>query len=300
MLEVTQADRDAAADYVHLGSGTKVNDAVREGYAFTRLSEAFARHRIAERERCAQEASEEYVTVTLSKDGIVMTHNAFEADFDEMVRATQTIVDALQKRLSDRKFCPYSHGAEMRKSAPVKQSLTSEPDLHDAVTHRSAWLGMMDTAINIMACKGDTLDERQANVSYGLHEKRALMHLLDSLSAVLDPGAPVAEPDADDVERVARAICAENGEDPDDCRDGAPLWELYKGDARAAIAAMRPDPAMVLYDCSDDRCGGYGPWRILAKHDDSAWIMHDRDGRFVYRSVDLDSLTPAAHEKGGE
>lgn len=62
---------------------------------------------------------EEYVTVTLSRDGTVTTHNAFDADFDEMVRATQRIVDVLTIRLSNRKFCPYSHGAALKNSEDV-------------------------------------------------------------------------------------------------------------------------------------------------------------------------------------
>lgn len=59
-------------------------------------------------------AVEEYVTVTLSKDGTVTTSNAFDADFDEMVRATERIIKALTERLSNRKFCPYSHGAALK------------------------------------------------------------------------------------------------------------------------------------------------------------------------------------------
>ena len=61
---------------------------------------------------------DEYMTVTLSRDGTVTSHNAFDADFDEMVRATQTIVDALTKRLSDRRYCPYSHGSVLREGEP--------------------------------------------------------------------------------------------------------------------------------------------------------------------------------------
>lgn len=65
----------------------------------------------------APNVEEEYVTVSLSRDGIVTTHNAFDADFDEMVRATETIVKSLTQRLSDRKFCPYSHGAALKTGA---------------------------------------------------------------------------------------------------------------------------------------------------------------------------------------
>jgi hypothetical protein len=65
--------------------------------------------------------TDEYMSVSLSRDGVVTSHNAFDADFDEMVVATETIVRELQRRLSDRKFCPYSHGAELRKTAPASQ-----------------------------------------------------------------------------------------------------------------------------------------------------------------------------------
>ena len=52
------------------------------------------------------------------------------------------------------------------------------------------------------------------------------------------------------VERVARAICAANHENPDEATgghppsfDSAPTWTLYKGDATAAIAALTPPAA---------------------------------------------------------
>lgn len=57
---------------------------------------------------------DEVMSVTLSKDGTVTSHNAYDADFDEMVRATETIISELQTRLSNRKFCPYSHGGALR------------------------------------------------------------------------------------------------------------------------------------------------------------------------------------------
>jgi len=56
------------------------------------------------------EAADEYMSVSITRDGIVTSHNAYDADFDEMVAATEKIVSELQKRLSDRKYCPYSHG----------------------------------------------------------------------------------------------------------------------------------------------------------------------------------------------
>jgi hypothetical protein len=62
-------------------------------------------------------AEDEYMTVTLSRDGAVTSHNAYDADFDEMVAATEKIIDELQKRLSNRKYCPFSHGAVRRNDA---------------------------------------------------------------------------------------------------------------------------------------------------------------------------------------
>jgi hypothetical protein len=44
----------------------------------------------------------------------------------------------------------------------------------------------------------------------------------------------------DMVERVARALCAEDGTNPDDLdSQGQIWWRCYIDDARAAIAAMR-------------------------------------------------------------
>lgn len=74
----------------------------------------------------ATQSVEEYMTVTLSKDGKVTFHSAYDADFDEMVVASQTIVGVLQKRISDRRFCPYSHGAKLRSGSLA----TLEPN-HD-------------------------------------------------------------------------------------------------------------------------------------------------------------------------
>lgn len=51
---------------------------------------------------------EEYMTVTLSKDGTVTSHHAFDADWDEMVKATETIVAALQERLVGKGYCPFA------------------------------------------------------------------------------------------------------------------------------------------------------------------------------------------------
>jgi hypothetical protein len=64
---------------------------------------------------------EEYMTVTLSRDGLVQSHNAYDADFDEMVRATETIIRVLSERLSNRKFCPYSHGSKLKNAALARE-----------------------------------------------------------------------------------------------------------------------------------------------------------------------------------
>lgn len=57
---------------------------------------------------------QELMSVTLAEDGTVTSHNAYDADYDKMVQATQHIITELQRRLSDRKFCPYSHGGALR------------------------------------------------------------------------------------------------------------------------------------------------------------------------------------------
>jgi hypothetical protein len=67
---------------------------------------------------------DEWMSVSVTRDGVVTSHNAFDADFDDMVRATQTIITELTKRLENRKYCPYSHGAALRTASP---SVTTEP-----------------------------------------------------------------------------------------------------------------------------------------------------------------------------
>ena len=47
-----------------------------------------------------------------------------------------------------------------------------------------------------------------------------------------------AEPNADLVERVARAIAISDGLDPDEMHEGSPIWLDREDNARAAIAAM--------------------------------------------------------------
>lgn len=50
----------------------------------------------------------EYLTITLTREGVVTAHHAFDADFDEMVQGTQAIVTALQERLAGKANCPFS------------------------------------------------------------------------------------------------------------------------------------------------------------------------------------------------
>jgi hypothetical protein len=61
---------------------------------------------------------DEYMSVTLSRDGTVQSHNAFEANFDEMVEATRTIITALQDRLYNRLKCPFASGKALREDTP--------------------------------------------------------------------------------------------------------------------------------------------------------------------------------------
>ena len=58
------------------------------------------------------------------------------------------------------------------------------------------------------------------------------------------------------VEQVARAICSSAGRDPDSPfkdRHGReldfPEWERWRGEARAAIEAMRDNPSQGVLDC---------------------------------------------------
>jgi len=41
------------------------------------------------------------------------------------------------------------------------------------------------------------------------------------------------------IERVARALCRDDGHPEDTKFEGRPMWESYVGTARAVIAAMR-------------------------------------------------------------
>lgn len=121
---VIQADRDAAISLFELvndfGDGEWI-DGVRFGrldddpyvqFIFCHRLDSIAR--LSSTPIPGATEQEEYMTVTLSKDGVVRSHNAFDADFDDMVRATQTIVTTLQARLSNRKYCPYSHGGDLK------------------------------------------------------------------------------------------------------------------------------------------------------------------------------------------
>lgn len=83
------------------------------GYPYSAITE---HNRSAQPERSE---AEEYMTVTLSREGVVTSHNAFDADFDEMVTATKTIIDTLQQRLDNRLKCPFSAGKALRGRHPI-------------------------------------------------------------------------------------------------------------------------------------------------------------------------------------
>ena len=69
----------------------------------------------------AQDGAEadEYMSVTIDRDGNVTSHNAYDAKFDEMVDATRKIIAALQERLDRRIKCPFAAGKELRAPTPT-------------------------------------------------------------------------------------------------------------------------------------------------------------------------------------
>ncbi len=69
---------------------------------------------------------EEYMTVTLSREGVVTSHNAFDASFDEMVTATDLIIRTLQTRLANRLLCPFSSGKALRGKHPVVDARSTD------------------------------------------------------------------------------------------------------------------------------------------------------------------------------
>jgi len=61
--------------------------------------------------------ADEFMSVSITRDGVVTSHNAYDADFDQMVGATQKIIEALQQRYANRLKCPFASGKELRKAA---------------------------------------------------------------------------------------------------------------------------------------------------------------------------------------
>lgn len=58
------------------------------------------------------------------------------------------------------------------------------------------------------------------------------------------------------IEKVARALCVEDGYNPDHesddpCDEGVKLWTLYRTDARAAVEAMRVPTKDMMGPCEE-------------------------------------------------
>ena len=90
-LVVTQADRDAAADlYIgQLGDDDGFAEKIRTGTNLPGCNaweEAFARHRIAERERCARVADEHVIT---ADDDVQAAYARAAIDIAEVIRRGQ-------------------------------------------------------------------------------------------------------------------------------------------------------------------------------------------------------------------
>jgi hypothetical protein len=74
---------------------------------------------------------------------------------------------------------------QSRPQPATASPVTVKPlDLHDAVTHRNAWVRIFNAAIGSA--------KREEDKSYFEHEKRALVNLLDALSAI-QPAAPAPQ-----------------------------------------------------------------------------------------------------------
>ena len=71
--------------------------------------------------------SDEYMSVSISRDGVVTSHNAYDANFDEMVVATRKIIEALQDRYANRLKCPFAAGKELRKAADEASTSNDTP-----------------------------------------------------------------------------------------------------------------------------------------------------------------------------
>jgi hypothetical protein len=86
----------------------------------------------AEVERLTRDRyAEEYMSVSISRDGHVESHNAFGASFPEMVAATRNIIAVLQQRLDNRALCPFASGKELL-TAPVPQDWKARAEAAEA------------------------------------------------------------------------------------------------------------------------------------------------------------------------
>ncbi len=90
------------------------------------------------------EHSNEYMSVSVTKDGVVTSHNAFNATFDDMVEATRTIIDTLQVRLDNRVNCPFAAGTSLREEnlPPVNWKARAETAETQAASLRTEVEGL--------------------------------------------------------------------------------------------------------------------------------------------------------------
>lgn len=88
----------------------------------------------------------EYMSVTIDRDGHVTAHNAYDANFDEMVDATRKIIAALQERLARRLKCPFAAGKELRTTTAPAQS---------EVEAALAWYGEQARLARLIHSEGD-------------------------------------------------------------------------------------------------------------------------------------------------
>jgi hypothetical protein len=82
LVEVTQADRDAAAAYVDRSyprSGKRLGAQTRDGAAFWKLSEAFAHHRIASTHPTSDNRSEMVERLQFALDHLIDEPDAIDA-----------------------------------------------------------------------------------------------------------------------------------------------------------------------------------------------------------------------------
>lgn len=94
---------------------------------------------------------DEYMSVSIDRAGIVTSHNAYDADFDEMVTATQAIIRALQARLDNRLACPFAAGKALLGRHPLDRHVIAEAGLRKFAPHlprymRQAFFDAVDAA----------------------------------------------------------------------------------------------------------------------------------------------------------